>query len=86
MAPDADLESELERDAISLETDFARERTALLFSGVATLSATDVLMEGVDTARTGWVKDEKALHARQRCTPPPAPPRAALAASSRSPQ
>ena len=32
---------------------------ALLLSGAATLSATDVLMEGVDTARTGWVKDEK---------------------------
>ena len=33
--------------------------SALLLSGAATLSATDVLMEGVDTARTGWVKDEK---------------------------
>ncbi len=32
-APDADLEAELERDAGSLETDYARERTALLFSG-----------------------------------------------------
>ena len=32
-APDAELEAELERDAASLETDFARERTALLFSG-----------------------------------------------------
>src|SRR5687767_12765879 len=32
---------------------------AALFSGAATLSATDVLMEGVDTERTGWVKDEK---------------------------
>ena len=31
--PDADLESELERDAASLETDYLRERTALLFSG-----------------------------------------------------
>ena len=33
--------------------------SALLLSSVATLSATDVLMEGVDTARTGWVRDEK---------------------------
>jgi peptide chain release factor 2 len=32
-APDADLEAELERDAAALETDYARERTALLFSG-----------------------------------------------------
>ncbi|HET7169266.1 MAG TPA: peptide chain release factor 2 [Candidatus Limnocylindrales bacterium] len=32
-APDAGLEAELERDTASLETDFARERTALLFSG-----------------------------------------------------
>jgi peptide chain release factor 2 len=32
-APDAELEAELERDAAVLETDFARERTALLFSG-----------------------------------------------------
>ena len=32
-APDADLEAELERDAASLETDYLRERTALLFSG-----------------------------------------------------
>src|SRR4029079_16222916 len=32
-APDAELEAELERDAASLETDFRRERTALLFSG-----------------------------------------------------
>jgi peptide chain release factor 2 len=31
--PDADLEAELERDAASLESDFRRERTALLFSG-----------------------------------------------------
>ena len=32
-APDAELEAELERDAGSLETDYSRERTALLFSG-----------------------------------------------------
>ena len=32
-APDTDLEAELERDAGSLETDYLRERTALLFSG-----------------------------------------------------
>ncbi len=32
-SPDADLDAELDRDAASLETDFARERTALLFSG-----------------------------------------------------
>ena len=32
-APDAELEAELERDAAALEADFARERTALLFSG-----------------------------------------------------
>ena len=32
-APDADLEAELERDFASLEKDFLRERTALLFSG-----------------------------------------------------
>jgi peptide chain release factor 2 len=32
-APDAELEAELERDAASLETDYSRERTALLFSG-----------------------------------------------------
>ena len=32
-APDAELEAELERDAVALETDFARERTSLLFSG-----------------------------------------------------
>jgi peptide chain release factor 2 len=31
--PDADLEAELERDAAALETEFRRERTALLFSG-----------------------------------------------------
>jgi peptide chain release factor 2 len=31
--PDADLEAELERDAATLETDFRRERTALLFAG-----------------------------------------------------
>jgi len=32
-APDAELEAEVERDAATLETDFARERTSLLFSG-----------------------------------------------------
>jgi peptide chain release factor 2 len=32
-APDAELAAELERDAARLETEFARERTALLFSG-----------------------------------------------------
>jgi peptide chain release factor 2 len=32
-APDADLESELERDTASLEIDYLRERTARLFSG-----------------------------------------------------
>ena len=32
---------------------------AALLSCAATLSATDVLMEGVDTQRTGWVRDEK---------------------------
>ena len=32
-APDAELAAELERDAASLETDYTRERTALLFSG-----------------------------------------------------
>ena len=32
-APDAELEAELGRDAASLEADFARERTSLLFSG-----------------------------------------------------
>jgi peptide chain release factor 2 len=32
-APDAELETELDRDAASLQTDFQRERTALLFSG-----------------------------------------------------
>ena len=31
--PDAELEAELDRDAAALETDFRRERTALLFSG-----------------------------------------------------
>jgi peptide chain release factor 2 len=31
--PDADLAAELERDAVTLDSDFARERTALLFSG-----------------------------------------------------
>ena len=32
-APDAELDAELDRDTASLETDFRRERTALLFSG-----------------------------------------------------
>src|SRR5580765_3234939 len=32
---------------------------ALLLVGATTLSATDVLMEGVDRARKGWVKDDK---------------------------
>ena len=32
-APDTELEAELDRDAASLETDYRRERTALLFSG-----------------------------------------------------
>lgn len=32
-APDADLDAELHRDAASLEIDYLRERTALLFSG-----------------------------------------------------
>ena len=32
-APDAELEAELERDFASLDVDFSRERTALLFSG-----------------------------------------------------
>jgi peptide chain release factor 2 len=32
-APDTELEAELERDVASLETDFGRERTALLFNG-----------------------------------------------------
>ncbi len=32
-APDVELEAELERDAATLEKDFGRERTALLFSG-----------------------------------------------------
>ena len=32
-SPDADLESELDKDAASLAADFRRERTALLFSG-----------------------------------------------------
>jgi peptide chain release factor 2 len=32
-APDAELEAEVERDAAALETDYLRERTALLFSG-----------------------------------------------------
>jgi len=33
--------------------------SAVLFSCAVTLSATDILMEGVDTQRTGWVRDEK---------------------------
>src|SRR5262245_62733374 len=33
--------------------------SALLLWGAQTLSATDILMEGVDNARTGWVRDEK---------------------------
>jgi len=32
-APDAELQAELERDAAALETDYTRERTAMLFSG-----------------------------------------------------
>src|SRR5688572_29865341 len=32
---------------------------AALLCGAATLSATDILTGGVDTERTGWVKDEK---------------------------
>jgi peptide chain release factor 2 len=32
-APDTDLEGEVDRDAEALETDYLRERTALLFSG-----------------------------------------------------
>ena len=32
---------------------------AMLLSGVGAVAATDILMEGVDTARTGWVRDEK---------------------------
>ena len=32
--------------------------SVLLISGASALSATDVLMEGVDTGRTGWVKGE----------------------------
>lgn len=35
--------------------------SAVMLTAAATLSATDVLMEGVDTARTGWVKDEKVF-------------------------
>jgi hypothetical protein len=31
--PDADLEAELGRDSATLEAEFSRERTALLFSG-----------------------------------------------------
>jgi len=33
--------------------------SALLMSGAAMLGATDVLMEGVDAQRTGWVQNEK---------------------------
>ena len=33
--------------------------TGLLLCGAATLSATDVLLEGIDVGRSGWVKDEK---------------------------
>jgi peptide chain release factor 2 len=32
-SPDAELDAELDRDAAALETDYLRERTALLFSG-----------------------------------------------------
>ena len=32
---------------------------AVLLSGAGAVAATDILMEGVDTARTGWVRDEK---------------------------
>ena len=35
--------------------------TALMLSSVVTLRATDFLTEGVDNARTGWVKDEKVF-------------------------
>ena len=38
---------------------FASLGAAVLLSSAVTLGATDVLTEGVDTARTGWVKDEK---------------------------
>jgi outer membrane protein assembly factor BamB len=31
----------------------------MLLSGAAAVAATDILLEGVDTARTGWVRDEK---------------------------
>jgi len=34
---------------------------AVVLSGLGTLSATDILLEGVDTARTGWVRDEKVF-------------------------
>jgi len=33
--------------------------SAALLSWAVTISATDVLMQGVDTERTGWVKDDK---------------------------
>ncbi len=33
--------------------------SAVLLLSVATLSATDILLEGVDAARTGWVRNEK---------------------------
>jgi outer membrane protein assembly factor BamB len=33
--------------------------SALLLLSVATLSATDILLEGVDAARTGWVRNER---------------------------
>ena len=33
--------------------------SALMLLSVAMLSATDILLEGVDAARTGWVRDEK---------------------------
>ena len=32
---------------------------ALMVLPVAMLSATDILLEGVDAARTGWVRNEK---------------------------
>ena len=50
-----------------------RMRTPRLFLAAAVpslrsraVAATDILMEGVDTARTGWVKRREGLHARQR--------------------
>src|SRR5258708_51005 len=36
---------------------------ALLVSASATVLATDILSEGVDSGRTGWVKDEKIFTA-----------------------